>query len=113
MTGRVALAEWGARGVSVRAGRAVLLDDVSLEVRAGQVAAVVGGDGAGKSTLLRCLAGALAVTGGAVATPGRPGPVTCRAAPGSTRISPWPRTWPSAPRPTACRARPPGAGPPG
>jgi ABC-2 type transport system ATP-binding protein len=73
MTGRPALGEWGARGVSVRQGRAILLDDVSLAVRAGQVAAVVGGDGAGKSTLLRCLAGALAVTGGAVATPGPAG----------------------------------------
>jgi ABC-2 type transport system ATP-binding protein len=73
MTGRAALGEWGARGVSVRQGRAILLDDVSLAVRAGQVAAVVGGDGAGKSTLLRCLAGALAVTGGAVATPGPAG----------------------------------------
>jgi ABC-2 type transport system ATP-binding protein len=73
MTGRPALGEWGARGASVRQGRAILLDDVSLAVRAGQVAAVVGGDGAGKSTLLRCLAGALAVTGGAVATPGPAG----------------------------------------
>jgi ABC-2 type transport system ATP-binding protein len=85
MTGQVALAEWGARGVSVRRGRAALLDDVSLEVRAGQVAAVVGGDGAGKSTLLRCLAGALAVTGGTVATPG---PARTGYLPGSSGLYP-------------------------
>ncbi|HEX5291721.1 MAG TPA: ABC transporter ATP-binding protein, partial [Streptosporangiaceae bacterium] len=85
MTSQVALGEWGARGVSVRRGRAILLDDVSLEVRAGQVAAVVGGDGAGKSTLLRCLAGALAVTGGTVATPG---PARTGYLPGSSGLYP-------------------------
>jgi ABC-2 type transport system ATP-binding protein len=63
-------AEWGARRVSVRARGTVVLDDVSLAVRAGQVTAVVGGDGAGKTTLLRCLAGALAATAGQVRSPG-------------------------------------------
>jgi ABC-2 type transport system ATP-binding protein len=62
--------EWGARGVSVRAGGALRLDDVSLAVPGGQVTAVVGGDGAGKTTLLRCLAGALAATAGEIVTPG-------------------------------------------
>jgi ABC-2 type transport system ATP-binding protein len=62
--------EWGAVGVSVRAGGAVVLDDVSLAVPGGEVTAVVGGDGAGKTTLLRCLAGALAATAGQVVTPG-------------------------------------------
>jgi ABC-2 type transport system ATP-binding protein len=63
-------AEWGARSVSVRARGTVVLDEVSLAVRAGQVTAVVGGDGAGKTTLLRCLAGALAATAGQVRSPG-------------------------------------------
>ncbi len=39
-------------------------------MRSGQVTAVVGGDGAGKTTLLRCVAGALATSGGAVRRPG-------------------------------------------
>ena len=96
MTGRTARAatgsrppaapgEWGARGVSVRAGRAVLLEDVSLAVPAGEVTAVVGGDGAGKSTLLRCLAGALAATDGGVATPG---PARTGYLPGSSGLYP-------------------------
>jgi ABC-type polar amino acid transport system ATPase subunit len=37
--------------------RRVVLDRVTLEVPAGQVAVVVGPSGSGKSTLLRCLAG--------------------------------------------------------
>jgi ABC-type polar amino acid transport system ATPase subunit len=38
-------------------GRRVVLDQVTVEVPAGQVAVVLGPSGAGKSTLLRCLAG--------------------------------------------------------
>ena len=96
MTGRAAPAaagsrplaapgEWGARGVTVRAGGALLLDSVSLAVPAGDVTAVVGGDGAGKTTLLRCLAGALAATDGEVATPG---PARTGYLPGSSGIYP-------------------------
>ena len=62
--------QWGAEAVSVSFGGLRALDQVSVGVRPGQVTAVVGGDGAGKTTLLRCVAGALAVTGGAVRRPG-------------------------------------------
>ena len=61
---------WGAEAVSVSFGGVRALDQVSVAVRPGQVTAVVGGDGAGKTTLLRCVAGALAVAGGAVRRPG-------------------------------------------
>jgi ABC-2 type transport system ATP-binding protein len=40
--------------------------DVSLDLPAGRVTALVGGDGAGKTTLLRCLAGRLAPSSGRV-----------------------------------------------
>ncbi|HMG61510.1 MAG TPA: ATP-binding cassette domain-containing protein, partial [Streptosporangiaceae bacterium] len=72
-------------GVSVRAGRAVLLDGVSLAVPGGEVTAVVGGDGAGKTTLLRCLAGALAATDGEVTSPG---PARTGYLPGSSGLYP-------------------------
>ncbi|RFS84774.1 ABC transporter ATP-binding protein [Actinomadura spongiicola] len=63
--------EWGAWGVTVAHGRHLALDEVTLEVPAGQVAAVVGGDGAGKTTLLRCLTGAARPRSGRVAAPSR------------------------------------------
>lgn len=43
--------------VSVRAGSAVILDRVSVEVQAGMRVAVVGPNGAGKTSLLRTIAG--------------------------------------------------------
>jgi ABC-2 type transport system ATP-binding protein len=61
---------WGCRGLSVRYGRTVALEDVSLEVPAGTVAAVVGGDGAGKTSLLRALAGTVRPAAGTVRRPG-------------------------------------------
>jgi iron complex transport system ATP-binding protein len=60
-----------AQGITVRAGRRVLLEDVSLEMREGEVLAVVGPNGAGKSTLLRVLAGGLRPAAGEVAMAGR------------------------------------------
>jgi ABC-2 type transport system ATP-binding protein len=61
---------WGLREVSVWHDRKLALDRVSVQVTAGQVTAVVGGDGAGKTTLLRCLAGAQAPGSGQVSRPG-------------------------------------------
>jgi len=46
-----------AKGISKRYRRRVVLSDVDLMVRAGQIAAVVGANGSGKSTLLRICAG--------------------------------------------------------
>ncbi len=67
MTGQI---RFGASSLRVSYDDALALDDVSVEVMAGQVTAVVGGDGAGKTTLLRCLAGALQPGSGQLCTPG-------------------------------------------
>ena len=50
--------------VSFAYGAEVVLDDVGLEVRAGEFAALAGPNGSGKSTLLRILLGLLAPAGG-------------------------------------------------
>jgi signal transduction histidine kinase/ABC-type multidrug transport system ATPase subunit len=54
------------RGLSKRFGRHVVLDEVDLEVHAGELVALVGENGAGKSTLVRCIAGTLTPDAGAV-----------------------------------------------
>lgn len=53
-------------------GRHAVLDGVDLELRAGEIVAVVGASGAGKSTLARIAARRLAPAGGTVAWPAGP-----------------------------------------
>lgn len=48
-----------ARGVSVKLGSIVALRDVDLEVRRGEVVALLGRNGSGKTTLMRAIAGIL------------------------------------------------------
>ena len=48
------------------------LDDVSFEVRAGSIHALMGENGAGKSTLLKILSGAYTPSGGSLALDGQP-----------------------------------------
>jgi ABC-2 type transport system ATP-binding protein len=60
---------WGCRRLGVRYGARVALEEVSFEVAAGTVAAVVGGDGAGKTSLLRALAGTVRPAAGTVRRP--------------------------------------------
>lgn len=48
------------KNISVRYGESAVLSGVSLEVRSGQVIALVGPNGAGKTTLIRALNGSIA-----------------------------------------------------
>ena len=63
------LTSWGCRRLGVRYGATVALEEVTFEVAAGTVAAVVGGDGAGKTSLLRALAGTVRPAAGTVRRP--------------------------------------------
>ena len=53
-------------GISVSYGRVNALQDVSLQVREGEIVTVLGANGAGKSTLLKALAGILRPLGGSL-----------------------------------------------
>lgn len=55
-----------ARGLSKHYGGVVALDSVDMDLREGEVLAVVGDNGAGKSTLIKVLTGAISKTAGTV-----------------------------------------------
>ncbi|WP_136626122.1 sugar ABC transporter ATP-binding protein [Bradyrhizobium macuxiense] len=59
-------------GINKRFGGVRALRDVNLEVRAGEVLALLGENGAGKSTLIKILSGVHAPDGGAIEIEGRP-----------------------------------------
>lgn len=56
--------------VSVRAGRRMLLEDVTLQLSAGELVALVGPNGAGKTTVLRTALGLLRTSSGRVTLSG-------------------------------------------
>jgi branched-chain amino acid transport system ATP-binding protein len=58
-------------GLTAGYGGPPIIEDISLEVRAGQITAIVGPNGAGKSTLLKALSGVLPVSRGDVYVQGR------------------------------------------
>ena len=60
------------RGIDKSFGAVQVLHGVDLDVRAGEVTALVGDNGAGKSTLVKCVAGIYTTDGGEYLFEGRP-----------------------------------------
>ena len=63
---------FGVRNATVTFGDVTALDDVTVDVPAGSVVALVGGDGAGKTTLLRALVREVGLDRGEVCAPDKP-----------------------------------------
>jgi len=64
------------RGISVSFGGVRAVDNVSVDLQAGEVVGLVGGNGAGKSTLMRVLSGAHPADAGEILVGGRPAVIT-------------------------------------
>lgn len=64
---------WGMKGVTVEVGSATALDGVDLEVDAGRIIAVVGGDGAGKTSVARTMVGLVVPVRGEIRRPAQIG----------------------------------------
>ena len=57
--------------VGVKVGKKILLDNISLQIKPGELLAVIGPNSAGKSTLLKSLCGEMLPTSGAIAMNGK------------------------------------------
>jgi iron complex transport system ATP-binding protein len=60
------------KGISAQYGDHLALDDISLEVRAGEIVGLIGPNGAGKSTLIKVLSGVLRASQGETFIQGDP-----------------------------------------
>jgi sulfate-transporting ATPase len=68
----VAGATLSVTNLTVRFGPVVAVDDVSMDVRPGEVVGLIGPNGAGKTTLIDAVTGFVAVSGGSIALDDRP-----------------------------------------
>ena len=64
------------RGVNVAFGGVHAVEDVTIDLQAGEVVGLVGGNGAGKSTLMRVLSGARPADSGEIMIDGKPVVIT-------------------------------------
>ena len=62
--------------INVAFGGVHAVQDVSVDLRPGEVVGLVGGNGAGKTTLIRCLSGAHPADSGQILVDGRPVSIT-------------------------------------
>ncbi|MDP3524053.1 MAG: ATP-binding cassette domain-containing protein, partial [Hoeflea sp.] len=60
------------RSITKRFGGVTALENVDLDIRAGEVLAIVGDNGAGKSTLIKILTGVYQPTSGEITMNGAP-----------------------------------------
>ena len=60
------------RGLGKDFGRVIALRDITMQLHAGEVLALLGDNGAGKSTLIKCLSGVHKPTGGEMLMQGQP-----------------------------------------
>ena len=67
----VAGATMSITGLTVRFGSVIAVDDVTMEVRPGEVVGLIGPNGAGKTTLIDAVTGFVAVSGGSIMLDGR------------------------------------------
>jgi D-xylose transport system ATP-binding protein len=58
------------KGATKRFGSILALDNVSFEVRQGEILALLGDNGAGKSTMIKCISGVHTIDGGEIALDG-------------------------------------------
>jgi len=61
-----------AKGLMRRYGHVTALDGADLDLRAGEILAVIGDNGAGKSSLIKALSGALSLDAGEIRLDGKP-----------------------------------------
>jgi branched-chain amino acid transport system ATP-binding protein len=54
------------RGITVHYGKALALDDISIDVGEGEIVTIIGSNGAGKSTTLKAIAGLVHLTTGEI-----------------------------------------------
>ena len=65
------------RGITKRFGGTLALDDVHLELRAGEILALLGENGAGKSTLIKILASVYTLDAGSIEFRGHDATACC------------------------------------